>query len=256
MLLLTSTSDLVRVITGGAADIEVHASWLDNAAGTITPGRTNTASITTATTTTVVGSPAASTQRNVKHLNIHNNHGSVTTTVTIDHTDGTTTEALLDVTLAPNESVVFDAVGGWTLYDANGLVKASVYPIATQTEQEAGTSLASFITPGRQHYHPSAAKFWAEFTGNSTTILVSYNMTSLTDGATQTTVTIATDFSSANWVSLYSCESSAVSAAAWRGGASFTKAAGSVIVFQVTGDATPVLGDPVRASVIGFGDHA
>jgi len=43
MLLLTSTSDLVQVVTGQAVTTDVHASWVDNASGTITPGRTNTA---------------------------------------------------------------------------------------------------------------------------------------------------------------------------------------------------------------------
>ena len=49
MLILSSTSDLLRVTTSAAGDVDVHASWVDNASGTITPGRTNTAAITTAT---------------------------------------------------------------------------------------------------------------------------------------------------------------------------------------------------------------
>ena len=63
MLLLTSTSDLVQIVTGSSASVEVHADWMDNASGTITPGRTNTAAITGAATTTVVASPGVSTQR-------------------------------------------------------------------------------------------------------------------------------------------------------------------------------------------------
>ena len=83
MLLLTSTSDIIRVVTGSAvATITVHADWVDNASGTITPGRTNTA-ITTATTTTVVAAPAASTQRNVKGLSVTNNHASSSNVVTV-----------------------------------------------------------------------------------------------------------------------------------------------------------------------------
>ena len=77
MLLLTSTSDLVKVVTGSAGTINVRADFVDDNAGTITPGRTNTATISSATTTTVVGSPASSTQRNVKALFIFNNDASV-----------------------------------------------------------------------------------------------------------------------------------------------------------------------------------
>lgn len=125
MLLLTSTSDVVRVTTGSAADLRAHASWMDNAAGVITPGRTNTASIASATTTTVVGSPGASTQRNVKHLSVRNVHATVSTTVLIEHYDGTTAEALWNGTLLAGESVVLDDRGIWTLYGVDGAAKPS-----------------------------------------------------------------------------------------------------------------------------------
>ena len=72
MLILASTSDIVRVVTAQAAQIEVHASYVDWNGSAVTPGRTNTPHITTATTTTVVAAPGASVQRNVKHLNITN----------------------------------------------------------------------------------------------------------------------------------------------------------------------------------------
>lgn len=120
MLNLASTSDLVRVITDAASDIEVYAAWVDLASGVATPGRTNTASITTATTTTVVGSPAASTARNVKHLNIANNHVSVSCTVTVDHTDGTNPVELISVILLPGENLIFSEEGRWTHRDWNG----------------------------------------------------------------------------------------------------------------------------------------
>lgn len=126
MLLLTSTSDLVQVITDAASDIEVHASWVDNASGTITPGRTNTASITSATTTIIVASPGATTQRNVKYLNFHNNHASVSCLLRIVHTDGTTTEELIHATLTAGEALIFNENGTWTHYDNNGIQKSPV----------------------------------------------------------------------------------------------------------------------------------
>jgi hypothetical protein len=119
MLLLTSTSDILRVVTGSAvATIGVHASWVDNNAGTITPGRTNTA-ISTATTTTVVGAPAASTQRNVQSLIITNNHASLATTVVLQHFDGTTSVDLFSVTLLAGENLNFCG-GSWHHRDAQG----------------------------------------------------------------------------------------------------------------------------------------
>lgn len=120
MLLLASTSDLVRVITSHAAQIEVHASWVDLSGTTVTPGRTNTTAITTATTTTVVGSPGASTARNVKHLNITNGHASQSCTVTVEHTDGTTVIELMSFTLLPGENMIFGEEGRWVHRDYNG----------------------------------------------------------------------------------------------------------------------------------------
>ena len=256
MLLLTGTSDLVRVVTSATADIEVHASWLDLNAGTVTPGRTNTASITTATTTTIVGSPASSTQRNVSLLSLRNNHASTTCDVTVDHTDGTNAETLVKATLLAGESLVLDATGKWTHYDVNGGIYQTAGPAASQAEMEAGTSNTVFVTPGRQHNHPSAAKFWVVFTGNSTTILASYNMTSITDGTTEATVTIATDFSSANWCCMATGEGTTSSAVAnSRLATTRSIAAGSIIVFAIDGQATPVIQDPTRWHVCGFGDQ-
>lgn len=120
MLILSSTSDIVRVVTGTATTtIEVHASWVDNASGTITPGRTNTR-ITTATTTTVVASPGASTQRNVKGLYITNNSSGTTCSVAVEHYDGTNAVELMQFNLLPGENMTFNEDGGWRHRDANG----------------------------------------------------------------------------------------------------------------------------------------
>jgi hypothetical protein len=132
MLLLTSVSDIVRVTTGSAAALDVHESHMDNASGVITPGRTNTASISTATTTTVVGSPGSSVQRNVKLLDINNTHATVSTTVLVEHFDGTTAESLWNGTLLPGESVIFDELGVWTKYSAAGLVETLGLPLTTK----------------------------------------------------------------------------------------------------------------------------
>lgn len=122
MLNLASTSDLVRVYTSAAGNIEVHASWVDIvvATGEVTPGRTNTASITTATTTTVCGSPASGSVRNLKHLNITNNSSSVSNIVTVDHTDGTNAVELMSFTLLPGENMIFNEQGRWVHRDAQG----------------------------------------------------------------------------------------------------------------------------------------
>lgn len=120
MLLLTSTSDIIRVVTGTAVStITVHVSWVDNASGTITPGRTNT-NITTATTTTVSGTVGASTQRNVRSIMITNNNATTSSQVTVQHFDGTTSTDLFGVTLLPGENIILGEDGEWKHHDAQG----------------------------------------------------------------------------------------------------------------------------------------
>jgi hypothetical protein len=122
MLLLNSTSK-IQVVTGSTGTIEVHASWMDFLAGVVTPGPTNTPTITTATTTDVVASPAASTTRNVKFLSVSNDHATTSNAIDINHTDGTNVETIWQGTLLAGETVVLDANGIWTVYTANGVPK-------------------------------------------------------------------------------------------------------------------------------------
>lgn len=74
--------------------------------------------------------------------------------------------------------------------------------IATQAEQETATDVVRAVTPGRQHFHPGAAKAWAKFLANGT-VSASYNVTGVAQNSTgDWTVTIATDFSTANYAIL------------------------------------------------------
>lgn len=119
MLLLNSTSDLVRVVTSGTANVDVHASFVDLSGTTVTPGRTNT-TISTAATTTVVASPGASTARTVKSLHIRNRHASNSNTVTVLHTDGTTAVELISVTLGAGWVLHYDEGAGFEVLDKDG----------------------------------------------------------------------------------------------------------------------------------------
>lgn len=151
MINLTSTSDIIRLVTSSASQIECHASWVDFNGTTVTPGRQNTAHITTATTTTVVAAPGSSVQRNVKHLNITNDHASQSCVITVEHYDGTTAEELISVTLLSGENMVLGEDGRWTHYDANG----AVYPPAGKGSYD-GYSIA-FMKTGTAS---DAAGYW------------------------------------------------------------------------------------------------
>ena len=200
MLLLTSINDLIQVITDATSDIEVHASWVDNAAGTITPGRTNTASITTATTTTIVAAPAGSTQRNVKNLNFHNNHASTACLLRIVHTDGTVVSELMHTTLLAGEFLSFAEDGSWTHRDANGGSYPYIPLIASQALMEAASDVTQAVTPGRMKFHPGVAKAIMHTTGTATPVAhadCTYGCTLTDTGVGQLTVNFTTAFSAA-----------------------------------------------------------
>lgn len=55
--------------------------------------------------------------------------------------------------------------------------------IATQAQMEAASSLVNFVTPGRLHFHPGAAKAWCRFDGTATSVTAAaaYGVSSITD---------------------------------------------------------------------------
>ena len=114
MLLLTSTSDKIRLTTSASCTVDVHASYSDYASGVITPGRLNSA-ISSATTSDIVASPASSTVRNVKTLTIRNKHATNPVTVTVIHTDGTTAVEVFSAALAAGQHLIYQDEVGWVV---------------------------------------------------------------------------------------------------------------------------------------------
>lgn len=84
---------------------------------------------------------------------------------------------------------------------ALGVKWATPASAATQAELEAASITTAYSSPGRQHYHPSAAKAWVSFNGTGTVaIRASYNVSSITDNGTgDYTINFTTAFSSSNY---------------------------------------------------------
>lgn len=120
MILLTSTSDAIRVVTTQALVTHVQASFvdLDTSTSAVTPDLENTV-ISTATTTTVVPSPGSGVSRTLKTLSIRNVSSTTTQGVTVEHTNGTTV-GIIEVQLAPRSSLFYDEHHGWSVRDAFG----------------------------------------------------------------------------------------------------------------------------------------
>lgn len=93
-------------------------------------------------------------------------------------------------------------------YDGTQLNIVGPEVAATQALQEAATSVSTFVSPGRQQYHPSSPKAWVAFNGTGTpALLQSYNVTSLTDnGVGDYTINLTVAFSATN----YACTSAGV----------------------------------------------
>lgn len=151
MLLLTSTADILRLTTSAATStIEVHTSYVDLNGTTVTPGRTNTR-ITTATTTTIVASPAASTSRNVKAIYVTNNSAGTACSVAIEHFDGANAIELIQFILLAGENLGYREDGSWVHRDSQG----AEYPPAGLGAYS-GNSI-SFMKTGTA---PDAAGYW------------------------------------------------------------------------------------------------
>jgi hypothetical protein len=131
---------------------------------------------------------------------------------------------------------------------------------------ETGTATDTAVLIGHQHFHPGHPKCWAVATvsGGTPTLQTSYNITSITDTATgRLTVTIATDFSSANWCCVESVENTGTGDPEANNAVGHYvdngKAAGSVILCCFDGDvdtSASDLVDPTSWSMAGFGDQA
>ena len=131
---------------------------------------------------------------------------------------------------------------------------ASSVTAASQAEQEAGTEAAKYVAPATQQFHPSAAKLWLKATANSTTIEVSYNITSVADTAIgRMTVTIATDFSGVDWAASISAEV-ALFTDVHSQSLDSAPAAGTCIMENANAASGAL--DPVAWFLVGYGDFA
>lgn len=133
----------------------------------------------------------------------HTNVSNTRTVLGLDTTDTVTFGSLLlvtDLAIAQGGTAASTASGAFTNIKQNATdTIAGVAETATQAEQETATATDKIITPGRQHFHPSAAKGWVrgDLVGGD---VASFNVSSITDTAAgDWTVNWATNFSSASY---------------------------------------------------------
>ena len=155
MIILTnpSTTDILRVTCGtSVASIHIHCSWVDDNAGVVTPGNTQTIITSSTSATTVSPAVTSSHQTNIKTLVIHNISATATLiTIDIQPISAGTAAVLMTYTLQPNETIqyfdtlgfeVLDAAGGRKVSPASGRLLA----VTVKTSGTTFTSTAATTT--------------------------------------------------------------------------------------------------------------
>ena len=144
----TGTYSLELITAQNGAQSVVSYSDATSSAYT---GGTQVASITSATTTTICSTPAASTVRDVDQINVKNTFaGSHTVTVQVDANG--TNYPLIVAALLTDESLNYTHGSGWCCLDANGNIKNSALTSMTSAQlaaiisDETGSGAAVFAT--------------------------------------------------------------------------------------------------------------
>jgi hypothetical protein len=125
MLLLTATTDFLELNTQYAYSTDWVTSYIDHTTTAFTPGSAQ-GNVATAAAITMAGSPADSTQRQLKRITVRNRDATNTQTVYIDKNSGGTPYRVTgDITLAPGEVLSYVDGIGFAVAAANGATKMS-----------------------------------------------------------------------------------------------------------------------------------
>jgi len=191
---------------------------------------------------------------------IRNNGSGV---ITLDPNAAETIDGAATLALQPGESCIvlcnaslFITVG---LDPAASDTQAGRIEIATQAEQETGTDVTRAVTPGRQQFHPSAAKAWAQANGDGASVDVSYNLTDLTDtGAGIISFNWATDFSTANYSVQYKArkDTGATAGTTFMSSIENTNTDADEVTCTFARVSDGARSDPDKHMVVAFGDQA
>lgn len=116
---LDATTETLELETSSASSTDYAVSWMDNASGTLTPGST-TGNVASATDTTIVAAPGASTQRAITVVKVCN-AGSTSQTVRLLHDTSGTERMLSRAVLAASECAVWDNNGSLQVRTSAGV---------------------------------------------------------------------------------------------------------------------------------------
>jgi hypothetical protein len=166
MITLTATTHILELTNGTITNIDVFVAYADHTTAGATLGDQQ-ALITSATTTTICAAPAASTQRQIKTINIRNTT-STPSVVTVKKDISGTEYDLFSITLGGNENIEYLDGRGWCVYTNGGAVKTSINQgSASITSGISAAVLASDVTNNNAVANSIANVTGLEFPVNS-----------------------------------------------------------------------------------------
>lgn len=146
MLVLINTTDTIKAVLGGSVTTNqprCMAAYRDITTSLYTPGR-DLVNLNNTTAVTIVGAPAASTQRVVDFLSIYN-HDTVAQTVTVTFDANGTGYILWKGALGPEERLEYADGVGFRVTAANGLMKMMQQATPNIVSAESVVVLASDV---------------------------------------------------------------------------------------------------------------
>ena len=125
MLLDTTSKTLQLVLSGAVATNQLPfvVFWSDHTLTTFIPGEADGLSDGT-NVVTVVSSPAAATERQIKTLSIYNKD-TAAATVTVQLYNGSTARPIVKATLSVGDTLQYNDHDGWKVIDATGGIKST-----------------------------------------------------------------------------------------------------------------------------------
>lgn len=126
MIILDTTTKSLQIKLGGSvttSQLFWVSSYVDITSTTFVPISSDGVS-NNATAVTIIPSPAASTQRQLKQLTVYNDD-TATATVIINYNDNATIRTLFDVALNAGYHLVINADGNLAVYDNDGVLQTA-----------------------------------------------------------------------------------------------------------------------------------
>jgi hypothetical protein len=179
-MILTATTDKLSLITEQAGDVDVIVNYVDRVTSTGAVGAANrqVTTITTATTTDILASPAADTTRKVLDISIRNAHATTSVDVVVQYNANGTLYEAHAARLYPTERLAWSFDSGFNLNTRPKRVREFIVSDSVAVSEDSSTHAT---LPGAIFLHPTKAANTERKVG----VLASFPRSQVSTSATQ-----------------------------------------------------------------------